>query len=178
MEIRIYPVRTVRQQRKTESTAIRSAFTLIELLAVIAILGMFASVATVVVRGSVSAARHQLDWQRLQSMDVTLRAQCRRLKRPATLQVDLDTGTWERHMAGLQPLRLAETSSLDGIANRGQVMRAGRATLFYRADGTSDSYAVRLAADADNQWRLVCGGSGQWIEEVSHDTVRALQRGQ
>ena len=113
----------------------------------------------------------------MQSLEITLRAQCRRLNKSATLQVDLDTGTWERHIAGLQPLRLAETSSLDGIANRGQVMRAGRATLFYHADGTSDSYAVRLTADADNQWLLVCGGSGQWIGEVSHDTLRALQRG-
>jgi prepilin-type N-terminal cleavage/methylation domain-containing protein len=161
---------------RTEATARRSAFTLIELLAVIAILGMFASVATVVVRGSISAARHQLDWQRLRSMDVTLRAQCRRLKRPATLQVDLDTGNWERHMVGMQSLRLIETTSLDEVSNRGQVVRTGQATLFYRADGTSDSYAVRLNGDIDNQWRLSCGGSGQWVEGVSRDTVRALQR--
>ena len=177
MEIRTCRAPMSQRPRRTEVTAPRAAFTLIELLAVIAILGMFASVATVVVRGSISVARQQLEWQRLQSMDVTLRAQCRRLNKTATLQVDLDTGTWERHMAGLQPLRLAETSSLDGIANLGQVMRSGRATLFYRADGTSDSYAIRLAADETHEWRLVCGGSGQWIEEVSHDTVRALQRG-
>ena len=177
MEIRTCRALMSQRLRRIEATAPRAAFTLIELLAVIAILGMFASVATVAVRDSISAARQQLEWQRLQSLDITLRAQCRRLNKSATLQVDLDTGTWERHIAGLQPLRLAETSSLDGIANRGQVMRAGRATLFYHADGTSDSYAVRLTADADNQWLLVCGGSGQWIGEVSHDTLRALQRG-
>ncbi len=167
-----------RRPRRTETTAKRSAFTLIELLAVIAILGMFASVATLSVRGSISAARHQLEWQRLQSMDVTLRAQCRRLKQPATIQVDLDTGTWERHMAGMQPLRLIETASLNQVSNRGQVIRTGQATLFYRADGTSDSYAVRMNGDTDSQWRLSCGGTGQWVEGVSHDTVRALQRGQ
>ena len=128
MEIRTCRAPMSLRPSRTEAGVTRSAFTLIELLAVVAILGMFASVATVVVRGSISAARHQLEWQRLQSMDVTLRAQCRRLNRPATLQVDLNTGTWERHMAGLQPMRLLETSSLAGIANRGQVVRTGQAT--------------------------------------------------
>ena len=178
MEIRTCRAPMSLRPSRTEAGVTRSAFTLIELLAVVAILGMFASVATVVVRGSISAARHQLEWQRLQSMDATLRAQCRRLKQPATLQVDLDTGMWERHMAGMQPLSLMEISSLDAITNRGQVIRTGQATLFYRADGTSDSYAVRLDGDPDNQWRLTCGGTGQWVEGVSHDTIRALQRGQ
>ncbi len=52
----------------------------------------------------------------------------------------------------------------------------GSVTVFYRADGTSDSFGVRMPGDSVSQWRFVCGGTGQWIEGVSHDTIRSLQQ--
>lgn len=153
----------------------RAAFTLIELLAVVSILGLFAAVATVSVRGSITAARQQLEWQRLQTMDTTLRAQCRRLRQPATVRVSLEDGTWERRIAGMQPLQIAETSRLKAISTQGKVSRSGEVTLFYRADGTSDSYAVWISEGSKQPWKLVCGGTGQWVEELSHEAVRTLQ---
>lgn len=168
---------TAPQPSRTDARPTRRAFTLVELLAVIAILGMFASVTTIVVRGSISAAREQLDWQRVQSMDAQLRAQCRRLRQPATVRLNLDTGTWERRTVGMQPLRVAETRSLKALLSHGQVARSGEVTVVYRADGTSDSYAVSMSEVGPQQpWRLVCGGTGQWVEELSHETVRTLQQ--
>lgn len=166
----------IRQQPRTRSLpSQRAAFTLIELLAVVAILGLFAAVASISVRGSITAARQQLKWQRLQTMDTTLRAQCRRLRQPATVRVNLDDGTWERQTSGMQPLRIAETSHLTAISTHGLISRTGEVTLMYLADGTSDSYAVLMSEGTKQRWKLVCGGTGQWIEELSHEAVRTLQ---
>ena len=153
----------------------RCGFTLIELLAVLAILAMFAAVATLSFQGAISASRQQLEWQQLVSMDTTLRMQCRRLRQPATLRVNVQEGTWVRHLPGMSPLRLAQTSRLQAISSHGQAVQSGEVALSYRADGSSNSFAVQWVGDDENRWRLVCGGTGQWIDGVSHDAVRTLQ---
>lgn len=174
--MRTCPVPMLRRRRNRRFPENRSAFSLIELLAVVAILGLFAAVTTISLRGSLFVSRQQSEWQQLQSMDSTLRAQCRRLRQPAALRVDLSTGVWDRHISGMTPLRVNETRHLQAVSTHGQAAQSGEVTIFYRADGTSDSYAVQLTGDGASQWRLVCGGTGQWIEDTSHETLRTLLR--
>lgn len=175
MAIRICQVRMLRQPRSSLYFNDRRGFTLIELLAVVAILGMFAAMATLSLQGAITASRQQLEWQQLISMDATLRAQCRRLRQPATLRVNVQEGVWVRHLSGMPPLQMAQISRSRAISSHGQAAQSGEVTLSYRADGSSDSFAVQWVGDDENRWRLVCGGTGQWIEGVSHDAVRTLQ---
>ena len=174
------PIKTCRvpivpPPRRIESPASRRGFTLVELLAVVAILGMFASVAMLVVRRPMAAASEQLAWEQLRSTDSMLRTLCRRQRRSASLTINLDEGTCERHVEGIAPLRLPGNVLLESLLVKGLVVRRGSVTLFYRADGTSDSFGVRLPGDPETQWRFVCGGTGQWLEGVTHDAIRSLQ---
>lgn len=75
----------------------------------------------------------------------------------------------------MQPQRIAETSRLKAISTHGLICRTGEVTLRYLADGTSDSYAVWMSEGTKQRWKLVCGGTGQWVEELSHEAVRTLQ---
>lgn len=153
----------------------RSGFTLVELMAVMVVLGLLASVTVWSVRSQVATARNQLAVDQLTLADRQLRDHARRVARPVDLIVDLDTGRLYRAPAGTtspaQWAPLEDSLPLDSLLVNGQKFTSRQVAVRFRGDGTSPSYAIRLKAVATGQSKA---NEGEWIVFVGRTGQRVI----
>ncbi len=163
----------------------RRGFTLVELMAVMVVLGLLASVTVWSVRSQVATARNQLALDQLTLADRQLRDHARRVARPVDLIVDLDSGRLFRAPAGTtspaQWAPLEDSLPLESLLLNGQKFTSRQVAVRFRGDGTSPSYAIRLKSVAkgkskasENEWIVFVGRTGQRVIVTEEHSLENL----
>lgn len=144
----------------------QTAFTLVELLVVLVIIGLLMSVTTLSFKGPYQAAQLQNAVEQMQLVDRHIRDYCRRHSLATDLVIDLDAGTIEIRTNGKEqdglfhaisnPIKLDRVWTAQGLA------QAGRIIIHVSPLGQSRTYAIRLRnAAGATQWVLFAGITGK-----------------
>jgi prepilin-type N-terminal cleavage/methylation domain-containing protein len=160
----------------------RPAFTLLEMIATLALLAILAAVVTVSLAGPRRAARAQDAADEVLNYDRLAREWCRRFGRPGGITFDLDRGAVRRVMAGQsdgapQPATLHVSGGfrIARLVSAGQSQEAGEVTLPCSPRGQTPSYAVLLAGpEGRQQWVVVAGLSGKAVTANNAREVEAI----
>lgn len=155
----------------------RSAFTLIELAAVLAIMGMLVAVAAVSFKATCRAARAQYAVEQLQAFDKRVREHACLHGRPATLTIDLDKNLLSAIAKDRKDkpaiVALGSAARIDRVCVGRRTIDYGRATISIFQRGTTPTYAVRLrGSDESTRWLLFAGLSGQITEFLEDDNAK------
>lgn len=159
----------------------RYSFTLIELLAVLVIVGLITAMASIRLSGIAQAA--QLEWatERLAASDGLLRTHAAACGQAAHLAFELGTGRLERRFGERR-----EKSSTVELGQRLRVTRfvsatrdieTGTASVDYSPFGACQSFAVELKGPSGRSaWMLFAGITGQVTRmEDGQDVSRMLR---
>jgi len=162
------------------------AFTLIEMVLVLALVGVLTTVAAVNLSGRLERVERKTLHERLAAFDRRSRAMARRRGEAVTVRLDLVSGRLTRRLANdrqtstpSEPFALPAGFRFDAlhVADRG--VASTEATLSYNKRGWSRSYALGII-DARRephrtQWLVVAGLTGVWQtvndEEAARDIV-------
>lgn len=166
---------------RTPYPASRCGFTLIEVLAVVVVLAILASVAMFSVSGHVQHARLIRTADRLESLDRRARDEARRQSAPGQLLWDTRQGVAQIAFARAEDSPVATRRvSLGGGLEFSEfridgARGLGRQVVDVSPNGQSDTYAVRLSApNGAALWLVTLGLTGQHLRLDSEDDVRAL----
>jgi prepilin-type N-terminal cleavage/methylation domain-containing protein len=155
-------------------------FTLLELIAVLALLATLVIAGRFTLRGPLAKARLEQALERLADLDGQARAEARRFRRPVELTFDLDaaaagfklsaddSAAWRRRTAAGQLVRI------DQARAGGQRAADGQLRVWVSPWGQSEPYAVRLAVGDGGRyaaWLLILGVSGQGVKCWDNTTV-------
>ena len=185
---------TIRQSEAAEAATSRSprsravargssrvgGFTLIEVLAVVVVLGILASLVAIKVNGHVQRARLVQAADQLAVLDRRARDEARQRSVPLQLQIDTDRG-----VARIRSRQSAADGTTPRVVASGSVSFADvrlsgnrpvhDGTLDVSSLGQSETYAVRLSApDGAALWLVTLGLSGQHLRLESEEDVREV----
>ena len=143
----------------------RSAFTLIETLAVIALLAVLTAAVTVSLSGATRAARVEDVAERLVAFDRTTRDVARRFARTPALRFELNRGTVRRTDGEREPTPFALGGGAGVRVTRvvvgGETVGYGEVSVPFSERGQSPSYAVLLSGSSGERWVAFAGLTGQ-----------------
>jgi prepilin-type N-terminal cleavage/methylation domain-containing protein len=152
------------------------AFTLIEMLGVIAIMAMLSGAAAMMLGGTRHAADLQQGIEQIAQSDASARALARSLDQPVILSMALTSGQIRRSNGNT-------TAVLGNLPDDVKIQRErvgdtstdfGNADITFNPRGCSNSYAVKLATSSgDKQWIVFAGLSGQMLK-VSDEDIDAI----
>lgn len=140
-----------------------NAFTLIEAVVVLTLMGLLAAAVTVSLAGAARAARVEDVIDAYAAFDRTTREAARRFGRTPALRFDLNRGTVTRRDAERSETRLA----LRGDFRVARVMtaerdsRSGEVEVPVTARGYTPSYAVLVVGPTSQRWVVFAGLTGQ-----------------
>jgi prepilin-type N-terminal cleavage/methylation domain-containing protein len=163
----------------------RFGFTLIEITAVIFIMGLLAAAAVLSLAHTAGRARIESTRRELEQADAMVRSAARQSGHDQHLVFDLihEEVVWQTgdDAGGVTMLQLPYNDSLTVRADD-QTTDYGKVQIDFSPSGYSRTYAVKLEHDdADSPWMLVAGMTGQivWIEhdEQLGNIFKALDTG-
>ncbi len=164
--------------RKKDVVAARRAFSLIELIAVMAILGVVAGIVAYSVRGHTDRARIQATLDLIESIDRQARITAQRLRTPNPIDIDVaraeiqsldGSGQWRK--VQLSPV------TIEQVRTRRNSSEQGTLEVVVSANGQSPDYAVCIATASGNRaWLVFLGASGQCIRTQNPNEVQRLIR--
>jgi prepilin-type N-terminal cleavage/methylation domain-containing protein len=141
------------------------AFTLIETLAVIALLAILTAAAAVSLSGTRRAARAEDAADRLMAFDRATRDAARRVGRSSALRFELNRGRISRTDGDATPTPLAlDGARVTRVIVRGESFGYGEVVVPFSDRGQSPSYAVLLAGQGGQggqRWVAFAGLTGQ-----------------
>ena len=158
----------------------RAAFTLIEIIAVVAVIGLLAGATALSLGDSAGRARRADAVSTIAHADRMARLAGERLGRPCVLHYDLDDQRIVRElpgagvMAASHPIALGRDVWIDRLVTAGSVNRpprtheSGDVAVAVSTAGRSETYAVRLAFDDGQTWLVFAGLTGQ-MTVIEHD---------
>ena len=142
---------------------LRQAFTMIELIVVLVILGLLSSLAALTVRSSFD--RHALAsaFETIELFDQRLRRDARVARQPITATVDGFRGEMRLPEANGQSkiFRLPRRVVIKSVLSATVRSATQSFPLTVGIDGRTSSYAIELEAGGASSWLVVLGGSGQ-----------------
>ena len=149
----------------------RRGFTLIEVLVVITIAALLA--AMVGVRWSGVLQRFQLDADinRITTFDSLLRNRSRADAIPVRVQLARDG---DGLYSGSRRIDLAG-SAITSVMIAGERPRRENASIGFRDDGSSDTYALEVSANGASTWLVFIGGSGQHWQTSNESEIDAIE---
>ena len=154
----------------------RRAFSLIELVVVLVLMAVMASVATISIRGAVVRQRLSRAAEVVEQFDTALRRQARYQRRKVVGVIDRSQGRMTVDPGNDRPIsfELPNHTSIDSIRfGRSRPSRSDSRVLA-DSDGSSTSYAVRLSVGETKRWVLLIGGTGQVIHDLTDRSVASL----
>lgn len=125
----------------------------------------------ILLRAPLEGARCQATWEQIVSWDAQLRERCLRFRRTAQLVVDPPSGEWWR-IENRDRVRIVEGVPVEDFRSGGKRTQGEQPWVQFKSDGSSDSYALRLAGEEPEVWHMVCGGSGK-VTKVDHAAMSA-----
>ena len=160
----------------------RPAFTLIELIAVIVLLGIISTAAALTFRSSLQSASSSDAIGQLKYLDSSARQRARRFNQPVTLILDLTNSTLSRREGSKRndesfTAALPRGFSIDQINIAGQSTFNGAASIACSPAGLTPSYAIHLIGPNFDQWLLFAGLSGQMTLINNEETVQDILAG-
>ena len=161
----------------------RGGFTLIELAACVAIVGLLAAAVGLSLSGAEKLTRFEDVVDQLRTVDALTRAHAQRFDRPTRLVFDLETGTITR--VGELDLDDDETLStswslprgfaIERIELGGEESVERQVAIGFSPAGHSPTYALRLTGPAEQSaWLVAAGLTGQMIELQEEEQVHAM----
>lgn len=157
----------------------RRGFTMIELVAVLTIIGLAAGAVALNVRGATQRSRWEEVVDRIAEADASARDTCRMQGRRSMLLIDLPTGRIERADAEGRPLdsrtyQLPEGYRFVRACLAGEETLTGQLSLGVSTRGLGASYALLLEGQGKRQWLVFSGLTGQLTLMESDNAVRAI----
>lgn len=161
---------------------VRAGFTLLELVAVLALMAMLCAVAAVSLKEACRTARAQYAIEQIMHWDRSLRDHARRFEQEAELTIDLDHNLFfETQFHDGKPtsrrLPLGGGVRIERLFVGPDRIASGRANIEFFPDGHSPTYALKLkTADGNVRWLAFAGASGQVDEEPNDKQIEELFR--
>ncbi len=160
----------------------RQGFTLLELLAVMAIVWLLSGLVTLSVQGHLFRARLVQSIERVATLDRKARDEARRDGVPVSVQVDrergeisLVNGSKERVRDATRMVTFPRGVTVSEVRVAGQSRRATTSWVVISSLGQSSTYAVKLSApNRAVRWLVTLGLTGQQLELDSESQVNAL----
>ena len=156
-------------------------FSLVELVVVLVLMAILASMATVSIRGVIIRQRLARAAEVVEQFDTALRRSARNGRRRVVGVIDRSR---RRLVIGqvngkARTFSLPKQVSIDsvrlGSVRLGQSPSTSSETQITAAgDGSSASYAVRLVSGQTRRWVLLAGGTGQVIHDLDSTSVDSL----
>jgi prepilin-type N-terminal cleavage/methylation domain-containing protein len=141
-----------------------SAFTLIEIMVVIVLIGLLSTAVVLSFAAPVQRVRAQDAVERVRALDESARAQSRHSGDASQIVFDLSAGTLARRDGGGNVVFEAALPSgfeIDRFRSGIEDRSSGEAVMSCSALGLTRTYAVHLTAPGLDQWLLFAGLSGE-----------------
>jgi len=156
-----------------------SAFTLIESLVVIVLLGIISTAAALTFRSSLQSAATTDAIEQIKYLDSSARQRAQRFNQPVDLIFDITNSTLSRREGSKRndesfAASLPRGFSIDQINIAGQSIFNGEATLTCSPAGLTPSYALHLIGPNFDQWLLFAGLSGQLTLIKDEESVQDI----
>lgn len=156
-----------------------SAFTLIETLVVVVLLGIISTAAALTFRSSLQSAASTDAIEQIKYLDSTSRQRARHFNQPVQIIFDLANSTLSRREGGKRnqdsfTASLPRGFSIDQINIAGQSTFNGEISLTSSPAGFTPSYAAHLIGPNFDQWLLFAGLSGQLTLINDEQTVQDI----
>jgi prepilin-type N-terminal cleavage/methylation domain-containing protein len=144
----------------------RSAFTLIELMAVLLLVGLIS--VTAMLRFGATTRKAQFEWSlgRLMAADRVLRNHCLTCGEPGRLQFEIGRGRLERvfktQREAPSVVELGPRMRFTRFLGAERHAETGEVTVDYSPDGTTETFAIEIEGPGDQSaWILFAGLTGQ-----------------
>lgn len=178
MKTAIFPA-PIWTTKKSSSANSRGGFTLVELIIVVAIIGMLTGVVAVRLRGPYRQARFEDVLQRVAVLDGQVRSYTQRFGKPQQLMVDMQNDVlYTRNPGGGRGLSFRETvagsADVDRVLLPEGPVGGGTATINFSEDGQARSYAVSFRLGKQQVWLLFSGVTGQVTQLDGETDVREI----
>jgi prepilin-type N-terminal cleavage/methylation domain-containing protein len=152
------------------------AFTLIELLAAIVLMGIISTAAALTFRSSLQSAATTNAIDQIKYLDSTSRQRAIRFNQPVALIFDLANSTLSRREGSKRndesfTAALPREFSIDQVNIAGNSTFNGAASINCSPTGLTPSYAIHLIGPNFDQWLLFAGLSGQMTVINNEETV-------
>lgn len=158
-------------------TNIRRAFSLIELIAALVILGLMMGILAMSFQGTLSRIRQRGEIEELKLFDQQVRS--RVLRHGTPLEVTFDQNTKQLRVAAQSPTsdRSELTMSLNSVTKSWMASRnkAQGLELQYDRFGCSTYGVKRSLQQADPTWTICLGTSGQFLVDVTEEELTSLK---
>jgi prepilin-type N-terminal cleavage/methylation domain-containing protein len=166
------------------SAAAQCAFTLIEMLVVLALGAIMATIVTVSLTGSMRTARAEDAAGRIATYDRLAREHARRFGKAGSLVFDLDRATFtlvaaeEDHDSRdnvAAALHLPSGIRIGCVVAANGSIRNGQASIQCSSDGQTPSYAVDLTdGRGEHYWMVVAGLTGKAIRVSNEQEIQDI----
>jgi prepilin-type N-terminal cleavage/methylation domain-containing protein len=149
------------------------AFTLIEMLVVLALSAILAGIVSVSLAGSFHTARAQDVAGNIATYDRLSREYFRKFGRSGSLVFDIARQTITR--VDSAPLRLPSTLHFSQIVTADKTTTSGEVSIACSSDGQTPSYALDLTDDTGKHyWMVTAGLTGRTIQVENEQEVRDI----
>jgi prepilin-type N-terminal cleavage/methylation domain-containing protein len=149
----------------------RRAFTLVEIMLAVLLMGLLASAAALSFSKPLQAARAQDAAEQIRFFDESCRLAARRFGREVWIVFDLSGGTLSRKEGGRETYRsqLPHGCRISAIRTSEHRASDGELEIPCSPLGITHTYAVRIDSPASKQWLLVSGLGGT-VTRINDDT--------
>lgn len=156
----------------------QSGFSLLELLVVVSILGLLATVASTRIGGNYSRVKVDTAITEIANLDQRARSLACRQREAVVLRIDLTAQRLWAEMDGEEtslPIVLPTGVTIDRMLSVREQKSSGTATIRIAKRGGAETYAIRIVgANKSARWLVFAGGSGQPLEMKTNREVEDL----